>query len=91
MSQENVEIVRQAFEEFQAGMEQGDPGAGFDSDAVADDYEYIPTNPFEGRSVIRGREEFVEFWRTWTQVTLTRSYDLAGTRCLRRGGARRRA
>jgi ketosteroid isomerase-like protein len=66
MSEENVEIVRQAFEEFQTGMEQGDPGAGFDSDAVADDYEWITINPFEGRTVWRGRQEFVEFLRTFT-------------------------
>jgi ketosteroid isomerase-like protein len=66
MSQENVEIVRRLFEEFQAGIEQGDPGAAFDSDAVADDYEWITSNPFEGRTVRRGREEFVEFLRTFT-------------------------
>jgi ketosteroid isomerase-like protein len=66
MSQENVEIVRQLFEEFQAGMEQGDPGAGFDSHAIADDHEWITSNPFEGRTVWRGREGFVEFIRTFT-------------------------
>jgi ketosteroid isomerase-like protein len=55
------------FEEFQAGMERGDPGALFDSEAVADDYEWITDAPLDGRSVWRGREGFVEFMRTWTE------------------------
>ena len=68
MSQENVEMVRQAVEEFQAGLERGDPGAFFDSPAVADDYEWIfETAALEGRSVWRGREGFLEFMRTWTE------------------------
>jgi ketosteroid isomerase-like protein len=67
MSEENVEIVRRVFEEFQAGMERGDPGALFDSEAVADDYEWIVDAPLDGRSVWRGREGFVEFVRTWTE------------------------
>jgi ketosteroid isomerase-like protein len=67
MSQENVEIVRRVFEEFQAGMERGDPGAGFDTEAVADDSEFITAVPIEGRSVWRGRDGFVEFMRAWTE------------------------
>jgi ketosteroid isomerase-like protein len=67
MSEENVEIVRRVFEEFQAGMERGDPGALFDSETVADDYEWITDAPLDGRSVRRGREGFVEFMRTWTE------------------------
>jgi len=66
MSRENVEIVRQVIEAFQAGVKRGDPGAAFDSGAVADDSEWITRNPFEGRTVWRGREEFVEFFRTFT-------------------------
>ncbi len=68
MSQENVEVVR-PFEEFQEGMERGDPGAWFDSEAVADDFEWIFETDalLEGRSVWRGREGFVEFLRTWTE------------------------
>jgi hypothetical protein len=62
MSQENVEILRRAFEDFQAGMERGDFGAFFDSEAVGDDCEWIlPAGTgFEGRTVWRGREDFVE-------------------------------
>ena len=66
MSQENVEVVRRAFEEFLNAMERGDPGALFDLEVVADDYEWIFFEGLEGRSVWRGREGFVEFVRTWT-------------------------
>jgi len=54
MSEENVEIVRQVIEEFLAGVERGDLGAASDSGAVADDAEWITSNPLEGRSVWRG-------------------------------------
>jgi ketosteroid isomerase-like protein len=68
MSQENVEIVRRLFEEFQIGLKGDDPGAFLDSEAVADDYEWvIPPPGLDGRSVWRGREGFVEFMATWTE------------------------
>src|SRR6266540_6743722 len=68
MSEENVEVVRRLFEEFQVGLERGDPGAFLDSPTVADDYEWIFEDAeLEGRSVWRGREGFVEFMRTWTE------------------------
>jgi ketosteroid isomerase-like protein len=67
MSRENIEIVRRLFEEFQADMERGDPGAFFDPETVADDYEFITAVPLEGRSVWRGREGFAEFMRAWTE------------------------
>jgi|SRR5215217_4261706 len=68
MSEENVQIVRQVVEEFEAGMERGDPGAAFDTGAIADDYEHIlEVNELEGRSVWRGRKGFVKFIRTWTE------------------------
>jgi ketosteroid isomerase-like protein len=55
-------------EEFQAAMERRDPGAVFDSEAATDDFESIVPDPgFEGTSVWRGREGFVEFVRTWTE------------------------
>ena len=51
MSQENVEIVRRLWQDFQAGLERGDPGAWFDREAVADDLEWIVSTPLEeGRS-----------------------------------------
>ena len=68
MSEENVEIVRGLYEEWDAGLERGDFGANFDLEALADDYEWIVPEGFEGgRTVWRGREEFVEFFRTWTE------------------------
>jgi SnoaL-like domain len=70
MSRENVEVVRRVFGEWWAGLERGDPGAVFDTEAeaVADDFEWIVPEPgFEGRSVWRGRQGFVEFVRTWTE------------------------
>jgi ketosteroid isomerase-like protein len=70
VSQENVEIMRRVLEDFQAGMERGDPGAWFDSEAVADDYEWtFETDAVlgEGTLVWRGREGFVEFMRGWTE------------------------
>jgi len=68
MSEKNVEIARGVFENFQAGMERGNPGAWVDSAAVADDFEWIIAPPgLDGRSVWHGREGFVEFLRTWTE------------------------
>jgi ketosteroid isomerase-like protein len=68
MSQENVELVRRLFEAFQAGLKGDDPGAYLDSEAVADDYEWvIPPPGLDGRSVWRGRQGFVEFMGTWTE------------------------
>ena len=66
MSQENVEIVRRSWEEFQAGMERGDPAAIFDLGLAAEDFEWIVPEPLPDRLVWRGREEFVEFICTWT-------------------------
>jgi ketosteroid isomerase-like protein len=67
MSDENVEFVRRGFEEFQAGMERGDPAAWLDPEAFADDFEWIVPEPLDGRSVWRGREGFLDFIRTWTE------------------------
>ena len=64
-SQENVEIAQRLFEEFQAGLEGGDPGAWFDTGMVADDWEWVLPTPFEEKSVWRGRQEWVEFVRVF--------------------------
>jgi ketosteroid isomerase-like protein len=66
MSQENVEIMRRVFEEFQAGIERGDLADRLE-ETVADDSEFITAVPLEGRSVWRGREGFAEFMRAWTE------------------------
>jgi ketosteroid isomerase-like protein len=67
MSRENVEICRRGFEQFQAGLARGDPGAVFDSGVMATDAEWMPPPGFPGPPVYRGREGFVEFMRTWTE------------------------
>ena len=70
MSEENVEVVRQLLEDFHAGVTRGDPGAGYDSAPLPDDFEYVMpegiVNP-GGKRVLHGRAEFVEFFRTWTE------------------------
>ena len=66
MSEENVEIVRQVNEAFQRALEGDDPGAAFDTGLLTDDWEWVLATPFEGKSVWRGRPEFVEFLRAWT-------------------------
>jgi hypothetical protein len=63
MSEENVEIVRRGLEELQSGVERGEPGAAFDLGIVVDDFEWILAGPFEGQSVWRGREGWVEYAR----------------------------
>jgi ketosteroid isomerase-like protein len=68
MSEEDVELVRRAFEQFAAGMAHGDPTAMFDSGVVATDLEWRLPSGFAGlRTVYRGREGFAEFIRTWTE------------------------
>jgi ketosteroid isomerase-like protein len=66
MSEENVEIVRQVNEAFKRALEGDDPGAAFDTGLLANDWEWVLANPFEGKLVWRGRQEFVEFLRAWT-------------------------
>jgi ketosteroid isomerase-like protein len=88
VSRENVEICRRGFEAFEAGWARGDPGGFFDTEAIAPDAEWIPPAPTPPgtRSVYRGREEFVEFIRTWTEdfggwsVQLERLIDAGGDR-----------
>jgi ketosteroid isomerase-like protein len=66
MSEENVELVRRLIGEWFAGLERGDPGAPFDTGGVADDFEWIVPEPLPDRLVFRGREGFLEWFRTWT-------------------------
>ncbi len=66
MSEENVEIVRQLAEAVQRGTGEGDPGVLFDTGLIADDAEWVLPTPFEGKSVWKGRQEYVEFIRAWT-------------------------
>ena len=68
MSRENVELVQRAFEQFKAGLANGDPAAPFDSGLNAPDAEWIlPPNSAGFRQVYRGRDGFLEFIETWTE------------------------
>ena len=86
MSEENVEIVRRVWNEFQAGVERGDPGAFFDLDVVPDDYEFVLAEPIDLKPVWIGREDLAEFMRTWTEgfedysIQLERLIDAGGNR-----------
>src|SRR6187200_258430 len=66
MSRENVELVRRLWEQFERGIGGGDPGAWIDSETVAEDFEWVLSEPLDGRTSWRGREEYVDFVRTWT-------------------------
>jgi len=67
MSEENLEIARRLFDDFQAGVARGDPGAWFESELVADDFEWILSEPLDGRTVWRGRDGFMQFMNNWTE------------------------
>jgi hypothetical protein len=64
----------------------------FDSEALAPDAEWIPPSEASAgvRSVYRGREEFAEFMRTWTEdfedysVWLEEMIDAGGDRVVGR-------
>jgi ketosteroid isomerase-like protein len=62
---ENVEVVRRLFEVFREGLERGDAAAGFNTEYVSTDLEWI-TLPGVGLGTYRGREGFLEFMRLWT-------------------------
>jgi ketosteroid isomerase-like protein len=65
MSQKNVEVVRRVIKAFETGLERGDPSAAWDTGLVAEDLEWITGIP--GLGPYRGREEWLEFMRTWTE------------------------
>jgi ketosteroid isomerase-like protein len=67
MSEENVEVARRLFAAFQTAWARDNPGAMFDSGPIAPDAEWIPFRDFPGPQSYRGRDEFIEFWRTWTE------------------------
>jgi ketosteroid isomerase-like protein len=76
MSQENVEIVARSFEAFQEGMRRGDLAVWFDSEDLADDFEWVIPPEVVGLGTYRGREGFLEFMRAWTEDYENWSIDL---------------
>jgi ketosteroid isomerase-like protein len=68
MSEENVDVVRRGIKGFEAGLARGDPAGGaFETGSYAPDCEWLPPKGFPGPRVYRGREEFGEFMRAWTE------------------------
>ena len=69
MSEENVEIVRRLFNVYLEALDRGDLDIWFNSDDLAEDFEWVMPN--EGGLGLapsyRGREGFREFMQTWTQ------------------------
>jgi uncharacterized protein len=89
MSDENVEIVRRLFHVYLEALDRGDLDIWFNSDDLAEDFEWIM--PREGGLGLppsyRGREGFREFMQTWTQeqfqdwsIELERLIDAGGDR-----------
>ena len=50
-----------------AGIERGDFQAAFDTGDVAPDFEWVAAAEIAEQRSHRGREEFVEFMRRWTE------------------------
>jgi ketosteroid isomerase-like protein len=68
VSEQDVEIVRRAFSEFQEGMASGNPAASFDSGISSSDFRWtVPVNAPGMRPVYVGREGWLEFIQTWTE------------------------
>jgi ketosteroid isomerase-like protein len=67
VSQDSGAIVRALAERFQAAMSQGDVGAWFDSELVAQDAEFIPAVELAAMGSFRGREGMIEFMHAWTE------------------------
>jgi len=66
MSQENVEVVGVGIDVFQAGLERGEFGAAFDAGFLHADIEWIQAPEISARTT-RGREEFIESLKRWTE------------------------
>jgi len=62
MSQENVELVREAFEAFNRGdLEEA-------LERMHPDIEWRTLDAFPDAGTYRGREEVQEFWHTWRET-----------------------
>lgn len=66
-SPRNIDTAQRLWEKFLAGLERGEPGAWFEDEPVAADFEWVLPTPLDGRRVWGGRAGFVEFIRTWTE------------------------
>jgi ketosteroid isomerase-like protein len=67
MSQENVEIVRRAWDVFMENADQGNFAAVFDEGLFAPTHTVTPAREVPGSKTYVGREGFTEWIRTWTE------------------------
>jgi ketosteroid isomerase-like protein len=67
MSQENVEIVRRAWDVFLEGLDQGNLVAVFDQGIFAPRSTLTPPREIVGSRTYVGREGLVEWFYTWTE------------------------
>ena len=68
MSEHDVEVVRRAFADFQAGLSRGEHTAAFDRGSVSPDLKWIlPPDAPGMRLMYEGREGWLEFMQTWTE------------------------
>jgi ketosteroid isomerase-like protein len=67
MSQENVEIVRQAWVVFLDGIDRGNSAAPFDEGLLAPTCTLRPAWEVPGTRTYVGREGFLEFHHEWTE------------------------
>ena len=69
MSEQDVEVVRRAFADFQEGMASGNPADQHSiGDPSAPDLKWIlPVDAPGMRPVYEGREGWLEFMQTWTE------------------------
>ena len=65
MSQENVEVVRRAWETFTRGMDQNDPGVVFDEGLFAPTATLTPVRELPGSRTYVGREGFLQMLQEW--------------------------
>ena len=68
MSEQDVEIVRRAFAEFNAGLASGNPAGAFDSGITAPEFRWtVPPNAPGLEPVYEGRDGWLDFMRMWTE------------------------
>src|SRR5687768_10908020 len=67
MSQENVEIVRRAWDVFLEGVEDGNFAALIDAGLYAPSATLVPSQEASGANSYVGRDGFIAWARTWTE------------------------
>ena len=76
MSEENVEIIRGIVQAFIEGVERRDFSVAWGTEAVSEELEWIPAAEMAEQRSFRGRDDFVDFMRGWTEDFEEYSVDL---------------